>query len=196
MNGRVLRQMPIKKTIAGNFLLALILGFIFAAAVQSASASTDNKEGSSREGFVIQEISDELFERMKSGNTYKEDCIVPRENLRYLLMLHKDKEGRTHQGEMVVHELIAEDVLEIFEKLYDAGYPIERMVLPDNYMADDETMMAKVLKYVKKLAAKKQAMDETEYLMSSPAMAEIIRQGQEDIKNGRGEEVKVEDLWK
>ena len=63
-------------------------------------------------------------------------------------------------------------------------------------IADDETMMAKVLKYVKKLAAKKQAMDETEYLMSSPAMAEIIRQGQEDIKNGRGEEVKVEDLWK
>ena len=40
------------------------------------------------------------------------------------------------------------------------------------------------------------AMDETEYLMSSPAMAEIIRQGQEDIKNGRGEVVKVEDLWK
>ena len=63
-------------------------------------------------------------------------------------------------------------------------------------IADDETLMAKVLKYVKKLAAKKQAKDETEYLMSSPAMAEIIRQGQEDIKNGRGEVVKVEDLWK
>jgi hypothetical protein len=63
-------------------------------------------------------------------------------------------------------------------------------------IADDETLMAKVLKYVKKLSAKKQAMDETEYLMSSPAMAEIIRQGQEDIKNGRGEVVKVEDLWK
>ena len=31
-----------------------------------------------------------------------------------------------HQEEMVVHKLIAEDVLEIFEKLYDEGYPIER----------------------------------------------------------------------
>ena len=58
---------------------------------------------------------------MKGGNTYKENCIVPREDLRYLLVLHKDKEGNTHQGEMVVHKLIAEDVLEIFEKLYDAG---------------------------------------------------------------------------
>ena len=63
-------------------------------------------------------------------------------------------------------------------------------------IADDETLMAKVLKYVTKLAAKQQAMDETEELMASPAMAEIIRQGQEDIKNGRGEVVKVEDLWK
>jgi len=63
-------------------------------------------------------------------------------------------------------------------------------------LLDSEAAMTKVLKYVKKLAAKKQAMDETEYLMSSPAMAEIIHQGQEDIKNGRGEVVKVEDLWK
>ena len=94
-----------------------------------------------REGFSVREISDDLFDRMKRGNTYKKDCIVPREDLRYLLVLHKDKEGNTHQGEMVVHKLIAKDVLEIFEKLYDAGYPIERMVLPDNYLADDERMM-------------------------------------------------------
>lgn len=78
---------------------------------------------------------------MKAGNTYKEECIVPREDLRYILALHKDKDGNVHQGEMVVHKLIAEDVLEILEKLYDANYPIERMVLPDNYMADDEIMM-------------------------------------------------------
>ena len=93
------------------------------------------------EGFSIHEISDDLFERITQGNSYKEDCIVPREDLRYLLVLHKDKEGNTHQGEMIVHKLIAADVLEIFEKLYEADYPIERIVLPDNYMADDETMM-------------------------------------------------------
>jgi alpha-acetolactate decarboxylase len=101
----------------------------------------DTPASEAREGFSIQEISDDLFDRMKKGNTYKEDCIVPREDLRYLLVLHKDKYGNTHQGEMVVHKLIADDVLEIFEKLYDSGYPIERMVLPDNYMADDEIMM-------------------------------------------------------
>ncbi len=109
---------------------------------EQATISTDETEISGhRTGFTINKISDDLFERMKSGNTYKEDCIVPREDLRYLTVLHKDKDGITHQGEMVVHKLIAEDVLEIFEKLYDEGYPIERMVLPDNYLADDEIMM-------------------------------------------------------
>jgi hypothetical protein len=78
---------------------------------------------------------------MKSGKTYKDDCTVPREDLRYLTVLHRDKDGNIHQGEMVAHRLIADDLLEIFEKLYDAGYPIERMVLPDNYLADDELMM-------------------------------------------------------
>lgn len=105
------------------------------------SQTEETEKGEYREGFSIQEISDDLFSRMKVGNTYKADCIVPREDLRYLLVLHKDKDGNTHQGEMVVHKLIAEDVLEIFEKLYDADYSIERMVFPDNYMADDEIMM-------------------------------------------------------
>ena len=99
------------------------------------------KRSGSREGFSVHGISDELFDRMKSGNTYKEDCTVPREDLRYLTVLHRDKNGSIHQGEMVVHKLIADDLLEIFEKLYDAGYPIERMVLPDHYLADDELMM-------------------------------------------------------
>ncbi|MBR1453524.1 MAG: hypothetical protein IJ593_02610 [Lachnospiraceae bacterium] len=33
-----------------------------------------------------------------------------------------------------MHKLIAEDVLEILEKLYDAGYPIERMILQRNIL--------------------------------------------------------------
>ena len=62
-------------------------------------------------------------------------------------------------------------------------------------IAEDESLMKKAVKYLKKLAAKKQAMDETEYIMSSPAMVEILRQGEEDIKNGLGHVIKLEDLW-
>ena len=49
-------------------------------------------------------------------------------------------------------------------------------------IAEDEGLMKKAVKYLKKLSAKKQAMDETEYIMSSPEMVRIIRQGEKDIE--------------
>ena len=63
-------------------------------------------------------------------------------------------------------------------------------------IAEDEGLMKKAVKYLKKLTAQKKAMDETEYIMSSPAMVEIIRQGQKDIEEGRGRVIKLDDLWK
>ena len=61
-------------------------------------------------------------------------------------------------------------------------------------IAEDEGLMKKAVKYLKKLSAKKQAMDETEYIMSSPEMVRIIRQGEEDIKNGNFRIVKLDDI--
>ena len=49
---------------------------------------------------------------------------------------------------------------------------------------------------LKKLTTPQEAMDETEYIMSSPAMVEILRQGQKDIEEGRGRVVKLDDIWK
>ena len=63
-------------------------------------------------------------------------------------------------------------------------------------IAEDEDLMKKAVKYLKKLSAKKQAMDETEYIMSSPEMVRIIRQGQKDIEEGRGRVINLEDIWK
>lgn len=63
-------------------------------------------------------------------------------------------------------------------------------------IADDETLIAKVLKYVKKLAAKKEMMDETEYIMSSPKMVEILREGEQEIAEGDFKPIAIEDLWK
>lgn len=63
-------------------------------------------------------------------------------------------------------------------------------------ISEDEGLMKKAVKSLKRLASKKRAMDETEYMMSSPAMMEILKQGQEDIKKGKGKIVAIEDLWK
>ena len=45
------------------------------------------------------------------------------------------------QGELICHKTIADDLLAIFRELYQAKYPIERMVLVDEYDADDEASM-------------------------------------------------------
>ena len=63
-------------------------------------------------------------------------------------------------------------------------------------ISEDEGMMKKAIKALKKITAQKQTIDETEYIMSSPKMVDILRQGDEDIKNGRGRVVTLDEIWK
>ena len=90
--------------------------------------------------FCQQEITDSIFARIE-GKSFKEDCITRREDLRYLRVLHYNKVGEVLQGELICHKDIADDLLAIFRELYQAKYPIERMVLIDEYDADDEASM-------------------------------------------------------
>ena len=90
--------------------------------------------------FGVFEISDELFERMH-GRTYKDECAVSRDDLRYVRVLHVNEEGKILTGEIVVNVAIADEVCEIFRELYEAHYPIERMRLADDYEADDIASM-------------------------------------------------------
>lgn len=92
------------------------------------------------EAFYITEITDEIFDRIY-GKSYKEDCTLPREDLRYLHLLHKDINGEVHEGEMITNYHIAEDILEIIRELYEKDYPIEKIRLVDEYGADDELSM-------------------------------------------------------
>lgn len=54
--------------------------------------------------------------------------------------------------------------------------------------------LKKLLKSV--ILQMKEKVDETEYIMSSPAMVEILRKGDEDRKEGKGRVVKLDELWK
>lgn len=56
--------------------------------------------------------------------------------------------------------------------------------------------LAKGVLHISDDAEAEQSMNETEYIKSSSAMVEILRHGDEDIKNGKGRVVKIEDLWK
>ncbi len=90
--------------------------------------------------FACSLIPDSVFTSMQ-GKSYKTGCTIPRGSLRYIRCLHTDKYGRSIVGEMVLNQAIAEQVLGIFRKLYEAGYPIERMLLVDRWDADDEMAM-------------------------------------------------------
>ncbi len=83
----------------------------------------------------------EIFTRIK-GKSYKDNCTVPLSDLRYLHVLHVGFDGKTHDGEIICNKYIADDLLEIFEELYEAKYPIEKVKLVDEYDADDEASMA------------------------------------------------------
>lgn len=90
--------------------------------------------------FKAYPINDAIFARMQ-GKSFKQNCTMPRASLRYLHVLHRNTEGKTQLGEIVCNQSIANDLLDIFRKLYEAGYKIERITLIDDYNADDETSM-------------------------------------------------------
>lgn len=124
-----------------SFLVCLLLltAALLCGGVHAVSA--EEKEESVTDGdFYITEITDEIFERIR-GKSYKDDCTVPREDLRYLHVLHKDLEGEVYEGEMICNAYIAEDVLAILKELYESDYPIEKIRLVDEYDADDELSM-------------------------------------------------------
>ncbi|MDD6037350.1 MAG: M15 family metallopeptidase [bacterium] len=102
---------------------------------------TDESEDDTHLAFFISNIPDDIFEKMQ-GKSYKEDCTVDREELRYVHVLHTGFDGEIKEGELIVNEAIAEDVLEIFEELFRAKYPIEKVRLVDEYDADDESSMS------------------------------------------------------
>ncbi|MBE5905285.1 MAG: M15 family metallopeptidase [Lachnospiraceae bacterium] len=92
--------------------------------------------------FSMREIceGDEVYQRI-IGRSYKENDEIALENLRYLTISYYGFDEETHQGEMIVNKDVAQKVLAIFEKLYAARYPIERMELVDEFDADDTKSM-------------------------------------------------------
>jgi hypothetical protein len=90
--------------------------------------------------FVSVHIDEGIYSRI-FGKSYKEDCNIPIEDLRYLKLLHYDINSDIRIGEMVCSRLIASDLVQIFKALYDEQYPIEKMILIDAYNADDEASM-------------------------------------------------------
>lgn len=91
--------------------------------------------------FTSVEMPDSVWTKMQ-WCSYPQGCEVLRSDLRYLELSYVDFEGHEHVGQMVCNRHIADDLLYIFRRLYEARYPIASMRLIDDYGADDARSMA------------------------------------------------------
>ena len=90
--------------------------------------------------FYVEDIPEDVFSRM-NGVSFHEEGIMLRSDLRYIRLLHVGFDGETHIGELVVNASLANEVCDIFRKLYDANYQIESVCLVDDFEGDDHASM-------------------------------------------------------
>ena len=83
----------------------------------------------------IRPIPREL-QKMMIGKTWHIGCPVPLKDLSYLQVSYWGFDNQTHAGEIIIHQRLAPELLGIFKKLYDAHFPIEKMVIPEKLIGD------------------------------------------------------------
>jgi hypothetical protein len=87
--------------------------------------------------YDISNIDQNIQSRMVDGNSWRKGCPVPLTKLRYVQVNHWNFQGETVLGEVIVHEDVAEELVYIFEELYNIQYPIHKMQLVSNYEGND-----------------------------------------------------------
>ena len=76
------------------------------------------------------------------GVSHRAGCPVPVSDLRLVTVTHLGFDGLPHRGELVVHRAHARAMVEVFRTLYDARFPVERIVTVEQYGGDDDRSMA------------------------------------------------------
>jgi len=91
--------------------------------------------------FSAEPIPASVEARMR-GVSYPDDAEIKLSDLRYLRLSYVDFDGLEQVGELVCNKAIAEDLMAIFQALYEARYPIRSIRLIDDFGGDDEASMA------------------------------------------------------
>ena len=81
---------------------------------------------------TISAVPDDVLSR----STWHDECPVTVDELSYLTMTHWGFDGEVHTGEMIVNAAAAEDIVWVFEQLFDAKFPIEQMRVIDAFEID------------------------------------------------------------
>ncbi len=95
------------------------------------------------DGFYSIRLNDQIKERI-TGISYPKDdkgIRISHDDLRYIRIRHYDFDGAVHDGELIVHKKLADEVMEIFYELYKARYPLASVKLVDDFgQPGDDTL--------------------------------------------------------
>lgn len=150
--------MKYKKTVIGLvsiiiFIFLFILsGFnkvVYAAPSSSNGLGTRNDviEGNKGGGITdstVDKDGNNLKARMNGNSLNGSTGEIDYKDLVYLQIPHYDFSGNVTTGEMVVNVKIADEVLLIFQELYQVQYPIKKMVLVDQYYSSGDSDFASI----------------------------------------------------
>jgi hypothetical protein len=114
------------------FRLALLSTALAATIVSSASSARATVPFQSK----ISPLAPELRMQM-TGVSWHRGCPVPLSDLRLLTLSYRGFDHRSHAGQLVVNKNVATQVVTVFRKLFQAGFPIRRMQLVDTYGGSD-----------------------------------------------------------
>lgn len=93
------------------------------------------------QGFSASDVPDEIRSFM-NGKTYRSNPHISLDELSYVKVRHYDFDHNVAEGELIVLKKLANEVLCIFEELFESEYEIEKIRLCDHYGGDDERSMA------------------------------------------------------
>jgi D-alanyl-D-alanine carboxypeptidase len=107
-----------------------------AAALVSGFAAAATHQGSAPFRAKISRIDSTQAKRM-TGVSWRPGCPVLLRDLRLVTMSHRRFDGSVAAGRLIVHADLARDVIRVFRRLYEARFPIRRVVPVDAYGGSD-----------------------------------------------------------
>lgn len=85
----------------------------------------------------------EAMQAHMRGRSWRDEPECPRfHELRLLCVRHRGFDGAVHDGELIVHAQVADEVFGIFERLFQADFPLHSVRRVDHFEGDDGASMA------------------------------------------------------
>lgn len=84
----------------------------------------------------ISHLTPEILKKL--SHSCKNENLISTDDLRYIQVNHWGFDYCIYEGELIVHKDAAEEIVDIFKELFTIQYPIEKMLLIEEYEANDE----------------------------------------------------------